>query len=126
MATNSPSAREPVPDERPTSFAELEVRLGPAIPWGTAKGRVPPDQANYFIMTFGVLGSLVTGTAGAVLTLRISPGLTGVAWAELIFALAAALIIAACGLARERAGRTRRHRPPAAEGGNREGDSMGN
>ena len=99
MTLNSPSAREPVPLERPTSFAELEVRVGP-VPWGKAKGRVAPDQANYLIMTFGILGSVVTGTAGAVLTLRIAPRLTGLALAELVLALAAALIIAVCRLSR--------------------------
>ena len=125
MALDSPSAREPVPAERPTSFAELEIQVGPAAPWGTAKGRVPPDQTNYFIMTFGVLGSVVTGTAGAVLTLRIAPGLTGLALAELILALAAALIIAACGLARELAGRTKSHRRAVAQAGSGEGETVG-
>jgi hypothetical protein len=96
------------------------------MPWGMAKGRVPPDQANYLIMTFGVLGSAATGTAGAVLTLRIAPGLTGVAWAELILAFAAALIIAARGLARERDGRIRNHYPPRTHADHREGGRMGN
>jgi hypothetical protein len=125
MALNSPFAREPVPVERPTSFAELEIQVGPAVPWGTAKGRVPPDQANYFIMTFGILGSVATGTAGAVLTLRIAPGLTGLALAELILALAAALIIAACGLARERAGHTKHHRQERAQADSPEGGAIG-
>jgi hypothetical protein len=125
MALDSPFAHEPVPAERPTSFAELEIQVGPATPWGTAKGRVPPDQTNYFIMTFGVLGSVVTGTAGAVLTLRIAPGLTSLALAELILALAAALIIAACGLARELAGRTKSHRRVVAQAGSGEGETVG-
>lgn len=125
MALNRPFAREPVPVERPTSFAELEIQVGPAVPWGTAKGRVPPDQTNYFIMTFGVLGSVVTGTAGAVLTLRIAPRLTGLALAELILALAAALMIAACGLARERAGHTKSHRQGIAQADSLEGGTMG-
>jgi hypothetical protein len=110
MASNGPYPRGPVPLERPSSFAELEIQVGPAIPLGTAKGRVPPDQANYLIMTFGILGSVVTGTAGAVLTLRIAPRLTGVALAELILALAAVLAIAACQLARERSGRAKSRR----------------
>ena len=105
MVLNSPPDREPVPVERPTVFAELEIQVGPAQPWGTARGRVPPDQAHYLIMTFGILGSAVSGTAGAVLTLRIAPRLAGLALAELILALAVALLIAACGLAREWAGR---------------------
>jgi hypothetical protein len=102
---NSPSVHGPAPLERPGPFAELEIRVGPVRPWGTAKGRIPPDQAWYFIMTFGILANVITGTAGAILTLRIAPRLTGVAMAELILALAATLLIAACGLARERAGR---------------------
>ena len=125
MALNSPSAREPVPVERPTPFAELEIQVGPAMPGGRAKGRVPPDQANYLITTFGILGSAVTGTTGAVLTLRVAPGLTGLALAELVLALAAALIIAACGLARERAGHTKRRRPGIAQAGGSEGGTMG-
>jgi hypothetical protein len=115
MASNGPYPRGPVPLERPSSFAELEIQVGPAIPLGTAKGRVPPDQANYFIMTFGILGSVVTGTAGAVLTLRIAPRLTGVALAELILALAAVLVIAACQLGRERSGRAKSRRRERAQ-----------
>lgn len=111
MTLNSPSAREPVPLERPTSFAELEVRVGP-VPWGKARGRVAPDQANYLIMTFGILGSVVTGTAGAVLTLRIAPRLTGLALAELVLALATVLIIAV--------GRLSQEQPPYLESNRRE------
>jgi hypothetical protein len=33
-----------------------------------------PDQVNYLIVTLGVLGSAVTGTAGAILIVRIAPG----------------------------------------------------
>ena len=111
MTLNSPSARGPVPLERPTSFAELEVRVGP-VPWGKARGRVAPDQANYLIMTFGILGSVVTGTAGAVLTLRIAPRLTGLALAELVLALAAVLIIAV--------GRLSQEQPPYLKSNRRE------
>ena len=125
MALDSPFAREPVPVERPTSFAELEIQVGPAVPWGTAKGRVPPGQTHYLITTFGILGSVVTGTAGAVLTLRIAPRLTGLALAELILALAGALIIAACGLAPERAAPTKSHRQAIAQADSQEGGTMG-
>jgi hypothetical protein len=107
---NIPSDPGPVPFERPGPYAELEIRVGPARPWGTAKGRIPPDQAWYFILTFGILADVITGTAGAILTMRIAPGLTAVALAELILALAAALLTAACGVARERAGRTSNRR----------------
>jgi hypothetical protein len=120
MTLNSPSAPEPVPLERPTSFAELEVRVGP-VPWGKAKGRVAPDQASYLIMTFGILGSVVTGTAGAVLTLRIAPPLTGLALAELVLALAAALIIAVGRLSREQALYPKSNRRETARADNREG-----
>ncbi len=125
MALNSPFAREPVPVERPTSFAELEIQVGPAVPWGTARGRVPPGQTHYLITTFGILGSVVTGTAGAVLTLRIAPRLTGLALAELILALTGALIIAACGLAQERAAHTTSHRQAIAQADSREGGTVG-
>jgi uncharacterized membrane protein YeaQ/YmgE (transglycosylase-associated protein family) len=124
MTLNSPSAREPVPLERPTSFAELEVRVGP-VPWGKAKGRVAPDQATYLIMTFGILGSVVTGTAGAVLTLRIAPRLTGLALAELVLALAAALIIAVCRLSREQAPYPKSNRRQMARADNQEGGTTG-
>ena len=120
MTLNSPSAREPVPLERPTSFAELEVRVGP-VPWGKARGRVAPDQANYLIMTFGILGSVVTGTAGAVLTLRIAPRLTGLALAELVLALAAALIIAVCRLSQEQPPLPE-ERPPGDSSGRQPGE----
>ena len=80
--------------------------------WGKARGRVAPDQANYLIMTFGILGSVVTGTAGAVLTLRIAPRLTGLALAELVLALAAVLIIAV--------GRLSQEQPPYLKSNRRE------
>jgi hypothetical protein len=120
MTLNSPSAREPVPLERPTSFAELEVRVGP-VPWGKARGRVAPDQANYLIMTFGILGSVVTGTAGAVLTLRIAPRLTGLALAELVLALAAVLIIAVGRLSQEQPPYLKSNRREIVRADNREG-----
>ena len=44
-----------------------------------------------------MVGSCVTGTAGAVLTLRIDHGLIGIALAELVLALAIAVLIAARG-----------------------------
>lgn len=119
MTLNSPSARGPVPLERPTSFAELEVRVGP-VPWGKARGRVAPDQANYLIMTFGILGSVVTGTAGAVLTLRIAPRLTGLALAELVLALSAVLIIAVCRLSQEQPPYLKSNRREIVRADNRE------
>jgi hypothetical protein len=94
----------PAPAETPTPFAELEIQVGPAQPWGTARGRVPPDQANHLISAFGALGSATAGIAGAVLTLRINAGLTGPAYAELALALVAAALIAFRRLAGRREG----------------------
>jgi threonine/homoserine efflux transporter RhtA len=45
---------------------------------------------------FGVLGSVISGTAGAVLTLRIAPRLGGLALVELMLALAAVVLISVC------------------------------
>jgi hypothetical protein len=95
MAVNSPRAREPAPVEEPSPRAKLRIRVGHAWPPDRAKRRASPDQINYAIMTCGVLGSVITGTAGVVLTLRVAPGRTGLARAELIMAMAAACVIAA-------------------------------
>lgn len=112
MIQYSPSAREPVPPELPTSCAKLEIQAGPLMPCGTAPGRMRPGQVNYLIVTLGVLGSAVTGTAGAILIVRIAPGQAGLALADLVLALAAALVIAAYGMAWDRG---RRSQPgPAA------------
>jgi hypothetical protein len=94
MALDSPLAPEAGPVEPPSPYAELVVQLGPAQPWGTAKGKVPPEQAHHLITTFGIVSSLVAGIAGTVLTLRIAAGLTGPAYAELGVACAAAGLIA--------------------------------
>ena len=104
MAVNSPLAREPAPAEEPSPSAELGIRLGYARPQGMAKWRVSPDQTDYMIMTSGVLGSVVTGTAGAVLTLCVAPERTGLARAELIVAAASACVIAAGRWSRATAG----------------------
>jgi hypothetical protein len=63
---------------------------------GTAAGTVPPDRPRHLITTFGILGSVVLGIGGVVLTLCIAPQLGGLALAELVLALAAAVLIAAC------------------------------
>lgn len=94
MALNSPYTPEPVPIEAPTAFAELEIRVGPAQPLRAAKGKVLPDQVHHLITTVGVLGSVIAGITGALLTLRISSGLTAPALAELALAVAAAALIA--------------------------------
>lgn len=75
MARTGPSSHEPVPDEPSTEFpepaehAELEISAGPAQ---RARGRVPPDQADLLITTFGILASAVAGIGGAVFTRDIA------------------------------------------------------
>ena len=117
MGANSPLAREPVPVEQPTPRAELRIWVSHARARDTAKSRVPPDHASYMIMTCGVLGSVVTGTAGMVLTLRISPGHTGLALAELALTLTAVVIIAVGCRSRETAGHAVGHGRPIASAG---------
>ena len=103
MAPGSPAT--PGPAERPTRAAQLKIKAEPARVkvnarrWVTAEGTVPPGDARHLITTFGIVGSVVTGTAGAVLTLRIAPGLTWIALVELVLALSGAMLIAACGRA---------------------------
>jgi hypothetical protein len=94
----SPSAREPVPAELPTTCAKLEIQASPLMPCGPTPGRMRPGQVNHLIMTLGVLGSTITGTAGAILIVRIAPRQAGLALAELALALAAALVIAIYGM----------------------------
>lgn len=93
MPLTSLSAPEPGP-EAPTACAELKIEVGPAQPWESPKGKVMPDQAHDLITTCGVLGSVIAGIAGAVLTLRRSSGLTAPALAELALAGASAALIA--------------------------------
>jgi hypothetical protein len=71
-----------------------------------------PDQVNHLIVTLGVLGSAVTGTVGAILIVRIAPGRPGLALAELVFAFAVALVVAAYGMAWDRG---RRSQPPIVQ-----------
>jgi hypothetical protein len=87
-----PFAPEAGPVEPPSPYAELVVQLGPGQPWGTAKGRVPPDQAHHLITTFGIVSIMLA--AGAVITLRVAAGLTAVAYAALGIACACAVLIA--------------------------------
>jgi len=117
MAADIPLTRGPAPAEEPTPSAELRIRIACAGHPDTAKRRTSPDQMKFMILTGGVLGSVITGTAGAVLTLRIAPGRTGLALAELIVAMTGAAVIAASGRFRETAGPEagRGRRMPAAE-----------
>jgi hypothetical protein len=88
--------------EWPTWAAELGITAEPVQTRSTPQGltaevtMVPADQADHLITTFGIAGSIVTGTAGAVVTLRIAPWLTAIALAELALALAGAALIALC------------------------------
>jgi hypothetical protein len=66
---------------------------------------VPPENAHHFIATFGIVANVIAGIAGAVLTLRISAGLTIPAYAELGLAFGGAVLIAA----RRAASRAARH-----------------
>lgn len=100
MALLSPAPREPGP-ERPTPAAQLKIT---ARQLGSAEGIVPPAAARHLIAAFGVLGCVITGTAGAILTLRIDPALTTPALAELVLALTSALLIAAGGWVGHRGG----------------------
>lgn len=94
MAKNKSPTADPVPAEPPTSSAELTIKLGPAE---LARGTVPADQARHLITTFGIVASVCSGIGGAVITLRDTPNMAVLAFAELIVALAAAALIAACG-----------------------------
>jgi hypothetical protein len=91
MALDAPPPGEAA--EEPGPYAELTLQLGPAQQWGTAQGKVPPEQAHHLITTFGIVSSVIAGIAGSVLTLRIAAGLTVAAYAELGVALAAAALI---------------------------------
>jgi hypothetical protein len=81
--------------EPPTGYAELEIKLGPTQSWGTASGKVPPEQAHHLITTFGIVASVIAGITGTVLTLRIAAGLNGPAYAVIGLAFAAIVLIAA-------------------------------
>jgi len=99
MTASRPRIREPDPTERPTGAAHIRIETeGARVKiiarrWITAEGTVPSRDARYLITMFGVLSSVVTGTAGAVLTLRIAGQLAPVAFAELVLALIGAVLI---------------------------------
>lgn len=94
-AAKSSSAPSPDRPELPTQFAELKISVGP-IQHLSTEGTVSPDQAHHLVTTFGLLASVVAGVGGAVLTLHVVHGTTGVvlAFAELALALVAAVLIA--------------------------------
>jgi len=85
----------PLEFEAPTAAAELHIKLMPAEDLG-AGGTAPAHLTRPLITTLGELASLIVGIGGVVLTLRVAPGTTGVAFAsaELVLALAVAVLIA--------------------------------
>lgn len=85
--------------EQPTAGAELKIvvvhsRVKITARRWSVEGTVPSAEAHHLITTFGILGSIVSGLAGAILTLRIASGLPALAFAELGLALLAAVLIA--------------------------------
>jgi hypothetical protein len=100
MTQGSQGQREPDLAEQPTQFAQLKID---ARLVGSAEGTVPSGEAHHFVATSGMVASAVTGTAGAVFTLRIDQHLAGIALAELVLALAIAMLIAAHGRRADRA-----------------------
>lgn len=102
MTQDNPIPFGPGQAERPTWAAELGIIAEPVQAKGTAEGMVPSDQVDHLITTFGITGCIVTGTAGAVVTLRLARGLTVIALAELVLALAGAVLIALCSRAYRR------------------------
>jgi hypothetical protein len=94
MAVDSPLAHGPAPAEQPTPDAELRIQVIRIRTRDPSRRLIPPEQADYAIMTSGVLGSMIIGSTGMILTLRIAPGLPGIALAELIFAVMAVFVIA--------------------------------
>lgn len=99
MTQNRLAAQEPDTGERPSPAAHLKIT---ARRLGTAEGTVPPGEARHFIAAFGILGCVITGIAGAGLTLRGGSELITLALAELALAFAGALLIAMCGRERGR------------------------
>lgn len=102
MSQDNPIPFCPGQAERPTWAAELWIIAEQVQARGTAEGVVPSGHVDHLITTFGIAGSIVAGTAGAVVTLRLAPGLTVIALAELMLALAGAVLVALCSRAYRR------------------------
>jgi hypothetical protein len=125
LTSDSPGPLAPGP-EQPTPAAQLKIKAEPARVkvtarrWGTAEGTVPPAEAHHLINMIGILGSVITGTAGVVLIMRIGPTFTPLALAELGLTLAAMLLVTIGGRDRNK-NREEEHaapgpRKPAAPG----------
>jgi hypothetical protein len=121
MEKNTHTSREEVvlPDHEevaiPGPQAELQIFVGP-LPkqWGSAKANVPAGQAHHLITTFGILGSVATGISAAAFTLQAASGAVTLAYAELILAFVAAVLIAVCSrMEPSSEGRREKHTPSA-------------
>jgi hypothetical protein len=104
------SSRSLTPADAPSPAAELMITLRPTELRATSHGIVPADQARTLVTTFGMVTSAIAGITGAVLTLSIDHGSTGVtlALAELALALVVAVLVAVVGRTRP----TSRRRSP--------------
>jgi hypothetical protein len=94
MAEINPYAAGPFPAEWPTTAASLIVTVRPA----QLAEKTLPGQTRHLITTLGIVASVWSGIAGLVVTLRASSVPVALAFAELALALAAAVLIAICGL----------------------------
>lgn len=95
MEKNDRPEHEEVAEPGPR--AEIQINVGP-VPkgWGTVKVNVPADQAHHLVTTVGILGSVAAGVVGVTLTLQEVSGAIILAYAELVLAFIAAVLIALC------------------------------
>jgi hypothetical protein len=104
MTSNRPAGDEPGASDQPTAAALLKITAVPTKGWST-EATVPPSDARYLIATFGIVWTVATTTAGAILVYRSAPDL---ALAEVLLGfIAIALIAILCE-------RGRRAAPPSA------------
>jgi hypothetical protein len=102
---------EPGPDERCSAEASVPTAADALTPsaklvitldkaGGTAETHVPPGEASHMITTFGIVVTGCAGIGGAVLMVWFSPGLAGLALADLMLTFAIVVVTAAVGLIR--------------------------
>jgi multisubunit Na+/H+ antiporter MnhB subunit len=99
LISNRPAVEESGAGDLPTTAAQLKIGLE-SVQF-KAEGKVPPAGARHLITTVGIVGSVASSTAGAIIT----HGSPDVAFAELVLGLVAAVLIAV-------RGRDRRQPPP--------------
>ena len=92
MAEINPQAASPSPAEWPTTAANVIITLRPA----QLAERTSARQTRHLITVLGILGSVWSGIAGLVITLRDAAPIA-LGFAVLAVALGAAALIAACG-----------------------------